>query len=193
MNEERERRLQEALRRFRPPPPLDQERLWQRIEGGLEERVRQRRRLQRGLTWAAGVAAAGILLGALFRSTLERPPARTPLTSTEAPGLTSDRALLAATLRDAADLLEHLDPAEAHPSDAAEARHTLADVRLLMQLAEGRDPSLTALLSDLELVLAQAVYALETRSPESAARIADSVRDRRLPARMRSASPPMGT
>lgn len=189
-DEERERRLGEALRGFRRPPPLDRERLWQRIEGGMRERARQRRRLQRGLAWVAGVAAAAVLVGAVFLFTRERPPLPAP--SVQAPALPSDRALLAATLRDAADLLEAMDAAHAGASQAAEARLTLADVRLLMQLAEGRNASTAALLRDLELVLAQAVYVLETRSPEGAARVAESIRHRRLQARLRDASPALG-
>ena len=183
MKDEDERRLEEALGRFRPPPSLDRDALWQRIDGALH----RRRRIRRAIVWSSAMAAA-VLLGVLVgRFGFERPaPPPTPASIAGGTELSPYHAMLASTFRDAIRLLENFDPRTARASDA---RHTLADVRLLMELAKEKDPSTAALLRELELVLAQAVYEMETRSPEGAARVEQAVRRRGLPGRMREASP----
>ncbi len=186
MKDEDERRLEEALGRFRQPPALDRESLWLRIDGALH----RRRRIRRAIAWGSAIAAAAILGVLVGRFGLDRDtPAPAPAPIAEGTELSPYHAVLAATFRDAIHLLEDFDPSTASPETTADARHTLANVRLLMELARGRDASTAALLRELELVLAQALYEMETRSPEGAARVEQAVRRRGLAGRMRDASP----
>lgn len=184
MKDEDERHLRDALGRFRQPPELDREGLWRRIEGSLH----RRRRVRRAIVWASAMAAAAILGVLVGRFGLDR-ESPTPAPIAEGTALSPYHAVLADTLRDAARLLEDFDPSTATPATSAQARHTLANVRLLMELARARDPSTAALLEELELVLAQAVYEMETPSRGGGARVAQTVRQRGLAARLKGATP----
>jgi len=183
MKHEDEDRLEDALGEFRRPPQLDREGLWQRIDGALQ----RRRRVRRAIVWTSAMAAAlvlGVLVGRLGPDRIPPRPAPT--------AVSPYHAVLASTLGEAILVLEDFDPSTATPATSARARHTLANVRLLMELSKERDSSTAALLADLELVLAQAVYAMEAPSPGGGARVAQTVRQRGLAARLKGAAPRTG-
>jgi hypothetical protein len=167
-DKELERRLNELKDTWRVPrdPPLD--RIWQAVEAqAFPSRAARPWRWTRTLLPLAAMLLLGFGLGQLSPALLRtaalpavevvRTVAPSPATPTEAPfvGIATDYlervTALLVTLADASGRGQSLE------HSTGQARDLLATTRLLLDSPQAGDPHLQALLSDLELVLAQIV------------------------------------
>ncbi|MCI0436454.1 MAG: hypothetical protein L0271_22875 [Gemmatimonadetes bacterium] len=166
--------LQRAARDLGEPPEPRREAIWARIDERRRD-SRQVRPMSASRRWwwpglgLAAALAAGILIGRLALPIAGSPPASPGLTAGAPTGADGPFRLLAT---------HHLVRTEAllttFPIDAQEGRtrevarwayDLLLDTRVLMESPAGADPRLGALLTDLELILAQ----LATLRPDDAA------------------------
>lgn len=182
MKEEDMDELTRLLREeYNAPPPAPREEMWATIQAGLKDRgtpvvsldsARARRGLwaRRSLAWGAAAAAVLVVGFGLGRFTAPTPMAEAPANASP------DRQVmrLAAT-----DHLERTDAllrmvradgrrGQLDPAMGPWAESLLSQTRLLMDSMDGDDPSMRALLEDLELVLVQIVGVADTRGADGA-------------------------
>ena len=189
-NDQLDSLIDKARQQYNAPPSPDLDQLWERIE----ERRLARRFPARSTVWwqRAGIAAAVVAAFALGRVT-RAPEAAVPVVATAvSPGATT----LSPVADEASDLLgQTVVLLSALPSDTArdsrgfarQAGELLLTTRLLLD-APGiqRNPALTGVLRDLELVLAQVARLHNGEARDELEFITDAMRQQDLVPRIRT-------
>lgn len=153
-------RLREAARDYHRPPPTPREEMWAAIVAERERRRFTRRNVRR-LRWGLALAATlviGIGIGRFGWMRMSRSPAPVGADAVR-PSSTAYRVVAAQYLERTEALLTdfHAESrgGRLEPRFLASAQDLLATTRLMLDSPAADDPHLSALLQDLELVLAQ--------------------------------------
>jgi len=167
MTEERfEKFLHEALEDMDPVPPTPREEIWAAIQRErAAERFQRQPNYRVWARWGVGLAAMlaiGIGLGRITRDRnprLATAPASGPTVAAAAPVNRTAYKLAVNEYMTSADALLTAFRTEANgkmaPEIAKQADELLARTRLLLDSPAADDPKVAALLSDLELIIAQ--------------------------------------
>jgi hypothetical protein len=194
------RDLEEAARSYHTPPQAPRAEMWAAIEAARRRR-RTVRRVARQLRWGLALAAT-LVLGIALGRIVGHPHASAvaPFAAAGSRGVAPDAAYRVAT----AQFLAHSDAlltdfrAESRKGrvDAqflASARDLLTTTRLMLDSPAARDPHLSALLQDLELVLAQiSQLPAEPHQKSEIDLINQGLTERGVLTRLRAATPASG-
>jgi hypothetical protein len=209
------RREAAGYNRLPDPAPEAMDRMWESIQGSVEETVSEygpagyglraagrgpaqpaARRPQR-FYWSAGIAAAlvfGIGIGRWTAPGTERlvpaPPGDTtqpPAVATSAPAAVVDH--LARTVVFLASFREDARTGRLEDDVRERGRDLLTTTQILMDSPASQDPRMRALLEDLELVLAQIAQLNERRGVEEARIATEAMKQRDILPRLRTVVP----
>lgn len=191
--------LDQHARSYNEPGAIPREAIWERIQES--RRARRITSLPRRPRWLQSVAAAAalIVLGiAIGRYTGDRPRGDAATERAEAAPEAARPDTAPTPYRVAASehfgraeiLLTQFDRSVSSDDEVfGWARSLLADTRLLLNSPAGLEPEYRELLVDLELVLAQIVYAAARRSQEERLWVAEGMEQRGVLQRLRMLRP----
>jgi hypothetical protein len=191
--------LEEHARSYNEPDAIPREAIWERIQES--RRARRVTPLSRRRPWVQSVAAAAalVVLGiAIGRYSAHRPSggavtdrvAAVPEAARPEAAPTPYRVAAAEHFGRAEILLTQLDNASRADDEVfGWARSLLANTRLLLNSPAGLQPEYRELLVDLELVLAQLVYAAGRQSQEERLWVAEGMEQRDVLQRLRMLRP----
>ncbi len=180
-----------AARDHHRPPTVPREEMWAAIAAERRRRAAFRRRVRWGLALAATLVL-GIGIGRLAWVAGPRPET----SAAAAPGAAYRLATVQYLARTEALLTDFHAASRGRELDAqflGSARELLTTTRLMLDSPEARDPHLTALLEDLELVLAQiAQVPAESDRRQAVDMINQGLTQRGVLGRLRAATPAAG-
>ncbi len=186
----------EAARGHHRPPATPREQMWTAIAAERARRKAVRIRWRRagwGLAFAATLVL-GIGLGRVFR--VAGPRQATTAAAPAAPGVAYRLATAQYLARTEALLTDFHAASKGRgldPQFLASARDLLTTTRLMLDSPDKKDPHLTALLQDLELVLAQiAQVPAESGERQSIEMINQGLTQRSVLSRLRAVTPAAG-
>ena len=185
----------EAARHHHRPPAAPREEMWAAI--GAERARRKAVRIRwRRAGWGLAFAATLVLGIGLGRMLWVAGPRQAPTAAAAAPGVAYRLATAQYLVRTEALLTDFHAASRGRgldPQFLASARELLTTTRLMLDSPDAKDPHLTALLQDLELVLAQiAQVPAEPGERQNIEMINQGLTQRSVLSRLRAATPAAG-